>query len=319
MDYILDDFVDRSPQLDFMWQIARQEVESRILIIEGNDGIGKSYLLKEFLAECQEEGIESVRVDFVEKDWDPGYMYIIKEILNQLGTQSFAPLEHMIRETIQQSARDHVQADARDIQSKRGTEQSPPVPKPAPIPKESENPPLNASGVTPVRSGGVNITGGQNIFRDVAGRDIITLIQIIQREDPFVQAWASARIAEALKNCLIEITSKRSIVFILDHWQKVDKDTRRWLERSLIKWAADDILPKASIVLAVESSSELNPRKRIKRDILPELDEESVRIYLVKKCGLSDKEVPEIFRVTGGIPLMLTMAVARRKRFKPRG
>lgn len=296
MKYILHDFVNRTEQLGLMWQMAHKEIEPCILIVEARFGMGKSYLMKEFQAECREEGIELVSLDFEEKYEDPGYIYVVKEIWTQLGQQGFDPLTQVLQETMSRSG----QEQAAGLFPTRTGVNAPDTDK------QHESP---SAG----QSGGVNIYGGTNTFRDVAGRDINYFIQIIQKEDPFVQEKAKLWISDALEKCLVQIAAERKVVFLIDNWQQADPDTRKWLARSLIKWAADGSLCNANIVITGVDVPDVDPRRRIHREILPEFEESAAYTYLTEKCGLPVSDITEIIHVAGGFPLMLYLASARRK------
>ena len=321
MQAIIQDFVNRNEELDFLWDMARQQVEPRILVVEAEDGMGKTYLLEEFRAECQEESNAVVCLDFAERYEDPGYMYVIKESWSQLGPVGFDLLAQTIQETLERSVRKTAQESWQDFQDQRQV-------RPEPVmegnpPGEMGTPASIAAGMAfsqavpaglPAgeRSGGVNITGGTNTFRDVAGRDILHFIQVIQQEDPFVQIQARNWISEAFKQCLAQIAAQRSIVFFIDHWQKAEPTTRNWLGQSLVKWTADRLLARACVVIAGLEGVELAPRRLLKRILLPELDEEAVYAYLVDVCKLQAEDVPKFFEIAGGVPLLLSMAVNRR-------
>lgn len=314
MEYIVSDFVDRTRHLDLMWQITRQEIEPRILLVEGAFGMGKSYLFKEFRAECQENGLEMVCLDFEDKYEDPGYLFIVKEIWTQIGPIGFDALARILQETTGLSARGRILEEIQKLQAAKESGAS--------ATTEAEGQPFQQDklssglqGKTPSgQSGGVNIYGGTNTFQDVAGRDIIHFTQIIQAEDPFVQEKAQLWITEVLKECLVQIAAERRVVFLIDNWQKADTATRRWITRSLIKWAADALLSKVNIIIAGVEITDVDPRRRIKKELLPEFEEAETYAYLVDKCGLQMEEVPEIIHVAGGFPLMLVMASERRKK-----
>lgn len=317
MEHILSDFVNRTELINLMWQMAREEIETRILVIEGMGGSGKSYLVREFQAQCQEEKVSVVRLDFADRYEDPGYLYVVKEIWSQLGVEGFQGLAETINQITNRAS--PVQVHASQAQPFRA--QALPSMAPSELSAELAAMPFasapleNNGGSTFAQSGGVNISGGTNVFQgDVAGRDIVHLIQIIQREEPFVHAQAQISITDALRKCLIQIAEKQRIIILIDHWQGADGETRRWLGRSLIKWVADLLLPKTGVVIAGVQVGDLDPRRRIKKINLPELSEETAQIYLLEKCGLPQADVPEIIRVAGGLPLMLAMAAARRRR-----
>jgi hypothetical protein len=314
MEYIVSDFVNRTEQLNLLWQMARQETEPRILIVEAPFGMGKSYLIKEFRAECEEDGIELVCLDFEEKYEDPGYMYIVKEIWSQLGPTGFELLGETLQETGRKSTKERIFEEFQSFQAGREDGAS------APGANGNEgDQTAGTAGAPPERdaagqTGGVNIYGGKNTFRDVAGRDIIHLVQILQMDDPYVQEKARVWITDVLERCLLQVAAERRLIFLIDNWQKADGDTRKWLASSLVKWTADARLPKANIMIAGDGVQDVAPRKRIRKIILPELEEQDAHSYLVDKCGLPIEAIADILRVAGGNPLMLVLASARRKR-----
>lgn len=303
MKPIIEDFVNRTDQLTLLWDMARQSVDPRILIFEAESGMGKTYLLKEFRAECQDQSLEVVSLDFEERYEDPGYMYVIKETWSQLGSVGFDLLAKTIEETVTVSLKKDGQSGWQTLQAER---EAPPE-----IMQETTGQPGVIDRPASGQSGGVNIYGGTNTFRDVAGRDIIHFIQVIHQEDPFVQMRARTWITEAFKQCLALITAERDIVFFIDHWQKAETETRRWLDTSLVKWIAAGILPRACLVIAGLEGVDLEPKRLLKRIPLPELDEAAIQLYLVDICGLPAEEIPNFMRVAGGMPFLLNMAVKR--------
>jgi hypothetical protein len=285
--YIQQDFVDREHHIALMWQMQRREIETRVLAIEGRSGMGKSYLLAEFKAQCQEDGIEVISLDFEQWHEDPGYMHFVKKTWLGLGPGGFDPLTQAMRETQERSALDRIPSEFR---------------------------PPASSAMASEQGGGVDIHDGTNTFGNVAGRDINNFFVSFQREHPLVQEQARMRITSALRECLETLTTQRRVVFLLDHWQKGDTDTRRWIANSLVRWLADHALPKACMVITGIEVPDLDPRRCIQKTKLTELDEQAAHAYLVEKRGLSRETAPQIIQVTGGIPLMLAMAAERRRR-----
>jgi len=317
MKPIIEDFVNRSDQLTFLWDMARQKVEPRILVVEAEDGMGKTYLLQEFRAECQDEGFEVVCLDFGERYEDPGYLYVIKETWSQLGPVGFDTLAKTIEETVARSIKKTAQAGWQDVQSVRQTNSA----LASEITSQSRQ--ISSAGESLTtgeppgnQSGGVNIYGGTNTFRDVAGRDIVHFIQVIHHDDPFVQIQARSFINEAFKECLVQITAERNIIFFIDHWQKAEPDTRNWLAHSLVKWTADKLLSRVCVVIAGDKVVGLEPRSLLKRILLPELAHDAIQVYLVDICGLQPEDVPKFIEIAGGRPDILSIAVKRRKLLK---
>ena len=55
--------IDREEELDLLWRVAHGEASSRIALVEASSGMGKSELLREFVARCQKD-FDIVFVDF---------------------------------------------------------------------------------------------------------------------------------------------------------------------------------------------------------------------------------------------------------------
>lgn len=306
MKPIIEDFVNRTDQLALLWDIVDQKAEHRILVVEAEGGMGKTYLFKEFRAECLEGRLEGVSLDFDARYEDPGYMYVIKETWNQLGSEGFDQLAKTIEQTVAGSLRRNGEQGWQDLQSARQ-----PAPKTMP---ELAGEPAAAAASSLRGSSPINVSGETINIRDVAGRDINYFIQVIHREDPYVQIQAQNWITEAFRQCLIQVTAERRIVFFIDHWQKAETETRRWLANSLVKWAADGLLAKACVVIAGLQGVDLEPRRLLKRIPLDEFDDEAIQFYLVNICGVPVEEVPNFTRFAGGMPYLLNAGVKRWNR-----
>lgn len=312
MEPIIEDFVNRSVELTSLWDMALQKAGTRILVVEAGDGMGKTYLLDEFRAECQDKDIEAVSLDFekrkdeAEYQYDPGYAYVIKETWEQLGYEGFELLSQTIQSAMATELRSYGQAGWQALQSERQS---------VPETKQERPAPAAAAGPPPGgQSGGVNVDGHGHILQDVAGRDLIKFIQVIHQEHPKVQAWARIEVTDAFQKCLAQVTAKRKVVFFIDQWHKTGEATHRWLNNSLVKWTARGLLPQACIVIAGLEGTDLDPRRQLKRIPLPELDEAAIQLYLVDKNGLPPDEVPGFIKFVGGIPLALKMATKRWQR-----
>ena len=283
---IIEDFVNRERYLDILWQALNQNIHKRIILIPGDEGIGKTYLLEEYHAECKQGKIPCVRIDFLESA-NRTYLGIVHAVRMQLGANGFAHLDNTVRQNLAPSSQEKL------------------LLPPAALDVAHQ---VDASRSSGERSGGVDFSGPAQIGHDVAGRDIIYLFQIIQREEPQVQEDVQGRITEALRSCLIELASTQSIAFLFDSWELAPTATRDWLSANLFAWALDKELPKGVVIVAgfqVPYVSRL--QIRVESLMLTYLSEEAVRIYWVEKRGLSPEEVPHITRLTHGKPSAVAM------------
>lgn len=291
MKFIIEDFVNREEQLTTLWKIIRQEIEQQILLIRGPDGIGKTSLLDEFRAECEEEGIDCARFDFAGSS-DQSYMTLVLSMFNQLGPEGFEGLTQTI-------------AESRTL----GAWETVPTP---PVSARVERPAANP--VPPGgRSGGVDFYAPATIHGDVVGRDAYYVTQIIQRDDPLVQQMIQARITAAFRDCLVELTTTRTVVLLLDSWHQATTDIRDWLCRNLLSWILNKKLPDAIAVVAGQELPDLRrPPRRIGRLTLVGLPDEAVRAYWVEKCGLPPEDVPNIIKYSGGLPMLMALLADQR-------
>jgi hypothetical protein len=279
MSFLVEDFVNRQELLATLWKIIRHETDQRLLFIHGPDGIGKTYLLDEFRAECQVDKIEYVRLDFVEIP-NPNYLTVVLSVYGQLGPPGFEHLSQTIDETRSLGAWETI--DSQTGQGDGGDE----------------------IGIY-VRDIGPDA--------QVIGKQVINLTQIIQRDDPVTQQKIQIDVTRALQDCLAEFTTTHTVVFLFDSWHKATTDIRDWLSENLLRWIADEKLPKGAAVVAGREVPDMHrPRRRIGRLALAELPDEAVRTYWVEKYGLPPDEVPDIIKYSGGMPIVMFMMAERR-------
>jgi hypothetical protein len=310
------DFVNRGEQLTFFWKMAEQCVTKRIMLVRARFGMGKTYLLKEFRAECKDQRIQVVFLDLKDRYEDPGYMQIVREIVTQLGGKGFDQLINTLQtlpETINRKIAQDIQQGVLN-RLPTDPQMGPPLTRPP-----NEPTPLPLTGELPrQRSGGIDISGGQNTFRDVAGRDLINnFIQVFYREDPYVQTLARFQVTEALKDCLVRITTQNKIVFLIDHWSDegfdCDKELRIWLEQTLVEWTANCTLPQSCTVIAGDEGTSLEARRCMEWVELDDLPPEAVYHYIVKINHIPESELKQ-FEFAGGDPTMLLRKVNQWKR-----
>jgi hypothetical protein len=281
MTVLIEDFVNREEHLATLWKIIRREVDQRALLIRGPAGIGKTYLLEECRARCAAERIACMCVDFA-ATLDRGYLAIVQAMYVQLGSNGFQRLFQAFEVASSQSA------------------------WPAP--------PLAADKPSSGRSGGVDMSGPTTVMGDVAGRDIINYIQQIdRRDDPLVQRRIQSQVTAALHECLVELAATHTLVFLLDSWQDAPTDTCNWLNQNLLSWIVEKQLPQAMVVVAGRAVPDLRgPAPRIRQVALAELPEPAVRAYWVEKYRLPPEDVPNIFKYSGGLPLLVAMMAQRQ-------
>lgn len=292
MILLIEDFVNREEQLATLWQMVRQEVSQRVLLIYAPTGMGKTYLLDEFQDECQAEGIACARIDFAESA-DQNYLTIVLQVRSELGTEGFEPLNQAIEKARTDAAWETV-----------------PGPTAA---TRVEGPPAEGGRLSG-RGGGVDFRGPATIYGDVIGRDAIYHItQIIQRDDPVVQQVIQADITDAFHECLAELTAARQVVFLIDSWERATTDTGDWLRRHLLKWILDKKLPGAVAAVGGSQVPDLQrPPRGIRRLTLDGLPKEAVHMYWTEKYGLPAEDVPHVIRLSKREPYLLALMADRQ-------
>lgn len=271
MTFRIPDFANREEPLATLWRIVRQETVQRVLLVHGPDLIGKTYLLDEFQQECRAEKIASVLVDF-EKRMGQSYLTIITSVANQLGWEGFEHLTQVFKQVRTYSALEASSAPSVADRVSRLDRNAVP-----------------AGG----RTGGVDFHAPAEIHRDAVGRDVNYVTQIVQYEDPLVQQTIQSDITSALQKCLVALTTMRDVVFLFDHWDRVNPDTGNWICDTLLNWILENQLPRAAAVVVNPEVPHLHKLFRyIERLRLTYWTDETILMYWVEKCRLPPEALP---------------------------
>jgi len=302
MTLFIEDFVNREQQLATLWKVIHQETPQRILLVLGEDGIGKTYLLDELQAECEEEGVACARVDFAEL-LDQSYMALVLSVWNQLGPAGFEHLAKTIADARGLGKWDVVGGGSGSAYSGN------------PHPIQSSN---VGGGTIEGHVGDVGPGAQVAIGRDITinRADVINynyVIQTVRQDEQQAQDLIQVLVTAAFQKCLIDLTTTREVVLLLDTWNRSVPSIRNWLRLNLLSWIASEQLPKASAVVAGLQVSDLQrPQRRIERMTLAGLPAEAVKIYWIEKRGLPPEELPHIIRLTGGHPSTVALLADRQ-------
>lgn len=314
MTLLIEDFVNREEQLATLWKMIRQEVDQRVLLICGPDGMGKTYLLDEFRAECEAKGINCACIEFVEGS-DQSYMTIVLNVYKQLGPEGFEHLIQTITETRTLGAWETVVTPP--VAARVGY----PAANPVQHGTRSDGNDFAQQAIHGAKVEGDKIVGhvgdvgpGAQV---IIGKQIEAtqyyVTQIIQRDDPWVQQMIQADITAAFRDCLIELTTTRTVAFLLDSWERATTDTRHWLRDNLLKWTLDKKLPNALAVVAGTEVPDLGrPMRRIRRLTLAGLPDEAVRTYWIEKCGLPLEDVSYVIKLSNREPYLMALMADRQ-------
>ena len=280
-----EDFVNREKQLDLLWQVIQQEADVRIILIAGPSGIGKTYLLEECCSRCGQHGILHVRIDFTEQ-WNSGYLAIIRNIRHQLGSENFGHFDQV-------------------LMAMRTLGKSEPLPEFSSPPGTGARP--GTSSDLPGRSGGVNLSGPTKA-RDVVGRDINYITQIIQTDDALVQNEIRDQLIMALQQCVQQLTTRLPVVFFFDSWERATTDDRIWIHQHMLDWILEKRFAQAvAIVAGIQPPQLQRLPRRVAQMSLSVLPDDALQTYWLEKRGLSPQELPHIIRLTRGHPAVVAM------------
>src|SRR5574341_504372 len=203
MAFRIWDFVNRDEALATLWKIIRYEIDQRVVLVHGLDNIGKTYLLAEVQQECRADKIASISVDLEERAGQ-SYLTIVESVGNQLGWEDFGPLIQTFKEV-------------RTYDTSGGVPSSP-------LADQVRETDARVASVGE-RSGGVDLHGSADVHRDVVGRDVNYITQIVLYEHPLVQERIRFEVTGSFQQCLAKITARREVVFLLDTWNKANSDT----------------------------------------------------------------------------------------------
>ena len=293
MPLVCRDFTNRDDELKKFRELFTAESFDRdsVVLLYGQEGIGKTQLLARYLRECNFNSISIAYVDLAGLD----YLGLIDRIINGLGKSGFehfdAELDRVLDRLLGQSklladkAQTHVQSEqaARMVETAKGVV-------------------FNQS----VSAEYQLFVGGNANFNDAK----ITQIFNFQLDEPInVQDQNRKDITQAFYDCLRAIAKERPFVILLDHWEKVNDDLKGWFEQHFVIQPAELVLNKAQVILAHEDFPTIYANKMgIKTLPVPPFDREAALKFWMK-CGLPADAFDTLTPERYGIPAFLMMEV----------
>lgn len=281
----LQDFVNREHQLEVIWDSIVNPNSFQLILISGASGIGKSYLLQECQELCRKASIPHCSLNFAHSRLQD-YLEVIHSVRRQLDYDKFTALTQTLAEVRSRSEPNH---------------------RLMPVPSSHLESVIDTQSVAQAgRSGGIDFKEVTATARDIVGRDINYVIQIIQQDDPFVRAEIRERITASWKSCLQELTVAQSLVCFIDSWENATVDVSDWIQEAILNAMFDGQLGRLVVVLAGQTIPRL-PRLpgRIHQVTLDALSEDAVQTYWVERRKLGAQEWEHVFRLTRGYPYMV--------------
>jgi hypothetical protein len=279
----LSPFLDRDTEIATFRQMLDHS-ENRILLLQGPQGMGKSWLLNDMRRICHECGVASVLVDFsspvlAQPD------RVIRHLRERIGGR-FA---ERISEAEMRLQRDFSITDGSLAYQARDFVRSVPMG-------------LQAAGA------GAAIGSSVEVGRDFVGRDAITISNSPITIYPGGSAALASEEIEARRNitlhdALIDLLKQQRLVIFFDQYDNATDLVKQWLRYQVLAWQLDGLEEFRGLwtVIAGESlplSDDISHGQRtVRRLAVGPLPSEDLHLYWIKQHGLSEQILD--FALTG--------------------
>jgi hypothetical protein len=294
--FVESEFVGRDEPLANLLKVARHETPKRILLVLGQFGIGKTWLLQKLKAEHAEFDITGVLIDFAvpplgRLEW--GYLDVVEAVREQLDGEDFAALASLV-EAVRK------EASGLGLVDPFATQMGAPA-----AAKAGDSFDVEAGDI----GAGAQVAVGSNIIQAQGDVNFTVVNQLGQRTDRAVQEHYQARITQAFKDALGAFAAERKVTIVFDAWLKASTPTRDWLGQSLLAWVRDQAIVGLAAVLADDAAvPEFQGRHPLVYAMdLPIMTEAEIIAYWVEKRGLPAEKAPMAVMACMGHPLTLAM------------
>jgi len=283
-----DLFVDRERQLaNFRRTLAGQTSKRRILV-SGSSGMGKSWLLRQFIDECSQRALHHVLIDFGDSTaYD--VVLLLRRFRDAFGPEHFNLLTETINDVTVprfQLTTDGGGSGPESVISIRDNDQ---------------------------RDATISISG------DVAGGSISKdNLFVLQANSPLNRQELENRVTEAFFTNLRNLTSTATVVFLFDTYERTALSAEpwtpavpdRWISAELLRRIREGQLTNTVAVLAGRTLPPFTPEWSDLVGSMPlgALLEADVAQYLRQNRGLKDlsnEQVTALFNAVQGNPQLL--------------
>lgn len=280
MRNVLAAFVDRHVELSRFCEMLEND-EKPIMIVWGEDGIGKSSLLARLIHECGARKLRKAEV-FVSKSRFNGYLEILRKIRDDLGPELFPNFTQLVNYIFPLQPRAAVKIEV------GGGAQSV----------------LESAQLQ-------NVT----VHGDIAG--VIIKDCMINVPDPSLNIPPQDRMnlltAEFLKD-LAPIVENGVLVVLFDDIQELTDETYKWLWDGVISALEEGRLKNIRFVLSGRAKPPLEGAAAlsVKEAPLQPLAVTDVEDYLARSGHIADGRVAAaqmLWAASGGVPLKVALAV----------
>jgi hypothetical protein len=206
-----DLFVDRDKEIDRFRRSLDGTTGRRIILVTAGPGMGKSWLLRQFVAEAKNKGAHTVLIDFSDRQaYD--VLMLVRRARDAIGAEYFNRLTAAIN----------------DATAPRIT--------------------LNEASGGVVNNAGVDLSNSKVqdvVINEAAGRNIIKdNLFIVQSDNPLLLQAMEDRITQVFFECMKDIVQTQRVVFVLDSYENNSTEGGQWLPNAADRWITRELLTR---------------------------------------------------------------------------
>ncbi len=271
-------FVDRLKQLQGFQKMARGETEKCVMAICAPIGMGKTWVIQRMRQECQSLELPTLHIDFRDlRAWD--YLMLARAARDQMGALYF----NALTQTINDCTGVNIQL--------------------------AVTPAAPASVIVGAQGGTVSDVSVDACGAIIAGGNVIKDNHFyVQADTPIARQAIELRITDVFFACLGQLAANKKAVFLFDSYEQVTEEANRWLCDQLLARLRDKRLAHVIVVIAGTRVPEFGPewKPTLATTGLDPFTQDDVREYVLDKRGLDGLDVSTAYRMSGGLPALLS-------------
>lgn len=212
-------FIDRDRERRKFLKIISRESSERIMTIQAESGMGKTWLINNFRYECNSRRFPYAIIDFSARSSGYSYLEILRALRDFLGTQNFNDFTAVVNQYY-------------------------------------IRPNLFISPTDAPSSSSVSISSSlrESTVNNVAGRDIIRDNNFFFTQPDIPSDYLRSELTASFKGCLKAmlntLPSRHLIIWLFDSFEKIDPTTREWLLEEFLQEIKRQAFENLVVVLA---------------------------------------------------------------------